>query len=465
MFQDLPHDVIIRIMSYTGVPGIIALRQVSTSLSRACYQRIVWIEVLRAACVERNIFLPSFPISEMTLPQLEHAATASPCFLARIHREFSKISPSPLRPFSTRILFSFDSATECFKNMILVPGGRFLLTTCGRNVRLWDLGFHCGISVNPFPVASVDVGHSSILSIAAIQSSTNVRELLVLVISREPSVSGFLDVYRIFPSATQPQFMLFASAPVSSCDPYLQSFSERHVVVDDDDHIVLWNFVDDKWMRWDEDSENLYKISMCNDTLVALNDGKIQLMTIPPFDPRQSDKEPPSKNPGLILNVAVEPECSSYKNTTQAFGGSESTIYSPMHFDIQHIDEDAHERVIQHYLLKVVENGGKNGLPGCLPILVAKTVFAEENIVQLSSRLHWINEETVQFSWTTFATDVVHTHIATEDSPQGFSGELGVGADTSDGDFMFCPFSGRLCVRVTAGSGHEIRIMDYLAPP
>ncbi|KAJ7136627.1 hypothetical protein C8R44DRAFT_767515 [Mycena epipterygia] len=478
MFQDLPHDVIIRIMLYTGVRGIIALRQVSTSLLRASYQRIVWIEALRAICIQRSIFLSSFPISDMTLPQLEHAATVTPRFVARMRHKFSKISPpSPLRPFSTRILSSFDSPTEPFNHMVFVPGGRFLLTTGDRNVRLWDLGFHSGALLKPFPIASTDVGHSIIYRVAPIQSATNVDETLVLVISRDIDFSGFLNVYRITPSTEEPHFLLLASAPVSDGSGHLKLFSQRHVAVREHENILLWNFIEDSWVRWSDEysGDDIAKISICNDNLIALiadqDHAEIKLMKLPPFDLRQPDIEPSVKTAHPILSLTAHPDSFGFARNEASFGGFESTAEFPIHFDIRHYDED--DRIIKHYVLETVENGGKNGLPGCLPILVGETTLVTEDDmdvpVELSSHLHWLDETTIQFSWTSEDDGVVYTHVSIfplEGAPQVFSGGLFTGAGIVNGEFCLCPFSGRLCLRVKAspGNGYEVRIVDYLAP-
>lgn len=152
---------------------------------RASYQRTFWIQALRKLCAERNIFFASFPISDMTVKQLEHATTASFRLCARIlHEPPQTVTfPVPLRPFSIRILASFESDNENFENMVLVPGGRFLLTSSGQYMRLWDLGFHSGAIINPSHIAFADVGHSTLSHIAITRSSVNKDEILVLAIS------------------------------------------------------------------------------------------------------------------------------------------------------------------------------------------------------------------------------------------------------------------------------------------
>ncbi|KAJ7485798.1 hypothetical protein FB451DRAFT_1231091 [Mycena latifolia] len=473
MLKDIPHDVLLRIMSYTNVLDIIALRQVCTSLLAASYQRILWIQALRSLCAEKNIFLPSFPISEMTLPQLEHAATAGLRFLARMRREFTS-SPfsGTLRPFSTRILSSAASATECFKNTILVPGGRFLLTSCGKNVRIWDVGFHSGVVVNPYPIASTDVGHAYISRVAITQSSTNENEILVLVISRDSPVVGlFLTVYRICPSAEQAQFSLLATAPVPDGFPYLKGFSDSHAaVVTESESVLLWNFRQDTWVRCDIFS-SVHKITVCNNNLIALvsdeQRGSIEIMKLPPMKPRHLNDEPSLETVSPILTITAQPSTYAAAGRPPFRGAETTTLDSPMHFDIHHYDEDD-EITIKHYVLTAVENGGKNGLPGCLPILVGESPLEQIMVMDaMSSCLHWHNEET--FQMTCINLNEICTSISifpsVDDAPaQRFSGVLFAGGETEDGELDICPFSGRLCLRTKAGDGSEVRIVDYLMP-
>ncbi|KAJ6586325.1 hypothetical protein DFH09DRAFT_1143126 [Mycena vulgaris] len=477
MLNDTPHDVLIRIMSHTSVLDIIALRQVCKSLLTASYQRVLWIEALQELSTQRNIFLSSFPIPEMTLPQLEHATTAGLRFLARMRRSFKTCPTSvTIRPLSTRFLSSLDSPTESFKNIVLVPGGRFLITSCGKNVRLWDLGFHCGSVLNPFPIASIDIGHAYIARIAITQSSANRQEILVLVISRESPVAGYLNVYRLCPSAEHIEFSLLAVAPVADGFPNLKLFSERHIGVTDNDYILLWNFIEDTWVRWKifEVPADIHQISICNGNMVVLvsdeQSGEIRLIDFYPLPPRQTGP-PGYATIGSVLRVATEPNSfAACTRFTPSFNGAETVGESTVHFDVKHHRLDVDEIAMAHYVLRPVENSGKDGMPGCLPVVVGMTrSLGIGRDTTLSSCLHWINEETIQISWATseyIATNISGSYPRTKAELPGepISGVLHVGAKMANGEFGLCPFSGRLCIRTRAADGYEARILDYLAP-
>ncbi|KAJ6562621.1 hypothetical protein B0H19DRAFT_1145161 [Mycena capillaripes] len=474
MLQTVPLDVIIRIMTYTSVLDVISLRQVCKLTQMASSQRTLWMQVLRGICAERKMFFPSFPITDMTLSQLEHATTAVHRFLRNMRHHFSVVSSRSLRPFSTRILSSFDSATESFNNVVLVPGGRFLLTSCKSHVRLWDIGFHSGALVNPCPIASIDVGFPLISRIAITQPSSNMHEILVLVMSKESHTSAHLSVFRISPPA-QPLFTLVASAPVSFGHPFLVLFSERHVAVSADNHILLWNFAQDSWARWrdDEMSDDVFQITICNDNLIASmsneSEGQIKVMKLPSLSPRGADEDPVIKSIRPILQISIQPNSHLCAQNT-AFGSFEITEEIPIHLDIQHDGQfnDADELTILHYVLKRIENGGKGGLPTCLPVLLGETRIQDVEMMWPSC-LHWIKDETVQFTWINH--DTIRTHISIlppcddDDTPvTGYSGVLSAGCQVKSNNFSFCPFSGRLCLRMPIPGGHEVRILDYLPP-
>ncbi|KAJ6624195.1 hypothetical protein B0H10DRAFT_749524 [Mycena sp. CBHHK59/15] len=154
-WSDLPVDIWISILCFLDPQDIFALRKVCKCISGVTSQRTVWIHALRRVCAQRDFFLPSFPLTDMSLDDLEHASTARGRFASRLRREFSL--DRVVTPFSTRRLTSLDHPEEKFDHLRFVPGGRFLLTTSGCTLRLWDLGIHLDPLVNAAPIACVEI--------------------------------------------------------------------------------------------------------------------------------------------------------------------------------------------------------------------------------------------------------------------------------------------------------------------
>jgi hypothetical protein len=123
----------------------------------------VWVNALRTAFSDGQVFEPTYPIKDMTLLELEHAATSRSRFAARLWNELQ--GDQPLTPIAIRILRlhpplspEIEHPFGHFKNSVLVPGGRFLITSTNTDiVQLWDLGFHPNILINQCPLASVHV--------------------------------------------------------------------------------------------------------------------------------------------------------------------------------------------------------------------------------------------------------------------------------------------------------------------
>ena len=117
--------------------------------------RIVWATVLHRVCIDNAIFLPSFPIPDMSDLELERAAMA-PRRWIELYGAFQKqhsndFSLSELRPRTTRIIDLKDHAP--FNSLFIVPGGRYLVTA-GNGIFVWDLGYNSTVDCKL--VASVD---------------------------------------------------------------------------------------------------------------------------------------------------------------------------------------------------------------------------------------------------------------------------------------------------------------------
>ena len=118
------------------------------ALELATRKRIVWMTVLHRVCLENTLFLPSFPIPDMSDLELERAAMAPRrwikfcgAFLKQHSNDFSE----RLRPRTTNIIKDLRPRTtriikDSVRSLFIVPGGRYLVTT-GSGISVWDLGY------------------------------------------------------------------------------------------------------------------------------------------------------------------------------------------------------------------------------------------------------------------------------------------------------------------------------------
>ena len=150
------------------------LRYIKTckALELATRKRIVWVTVLRGVCLDNALFLPSFPILDMSDLDLERAAMG-PRRWIELCRPFQKQqsndSSEMLHPRTIRII---KNAAD---SLFIVPGGRYLVTA-GCGLFVWDLGYVSTVDCKL--VASVGLG--DYFDFCMVQTTPDGKGLVIL---------------------------------------------------------------------------------------------------------------------------------------------------------------------------------------------------------------------------------------------------------------------------------------------
>ena len=141
--------------------------------------RPLWVKLLHLTCEQYAFFKPTFPMDKMTVSELKHAVTAP----SRFHRfvSISDLMGSIVLPFQTRIhpfrrTADSDTYPLHVDFFVLVPGGRFLITSGSSSIYLWDLGYNMRQFIEPFPLSGQLDGY-----LIAVAPTSDGRELLVLL--------------------------------------------------------------------------------------------------------------------------------------------------------------------------------------------------------------------------------------------------------------------------------------------
>ena len=131
------------------------------ALQLSTRQRVVWVAALHRVCIDNTLFLPSFPISDMSVLDLERTAMAPRRWIELCGAFEKQHRNDPLRPRATRMINVRIS--NAMSDIFIVPGGRYLVTPSPRNsVSVLDLGCTSSAesaSVDCKLIASVKVGH------------------------------------------------------------------------------------------------------------------------------------------------------------------------------------------------------------------------------------------------------------------------------------------------------------------
>lgn len=124
-------------------------------------------------CTTNRVFLPTFPIAEMSIHQLQYAVTA-PARMLSLLTVPRKSDKDVLEPFQTCKLFFGKSSG--LTGITLLPGGRFLVAGVGEDLGIWDLGISYQVNLRTKPIVHFsDVKLDKILSVYPTSDGTAVR--------------------------------------------------------------------------------------------------------------------------------------------------------------------------------------------------------------------------------------------------------------------------------------------------
>ena len=119
---------------------------------------------LHRVCIDNTLFLPSFPIPDMSDLDLERTAMAPRRWIELCGAFEKQCRNDPLRPRATRVI-NASLVTRFSIDSFIVPGGRYLVapsTHTSNRFSVLDLGCTSSAesaSVDCKLIASVKVGH------------------------------------------------------------------------------------------------------------------------------------------------------------------------------------------------------------------------------------------------------------------------------------------------------------------
>ena len=143
------------------------------SLEHATRQRIVWVTVLHQVCLDNALFLPSFPIIDMSNLELERAAMGPRRWIGLCVRgALENKEPTCGGMLHTRQI----RASVNLDHFFIVPGGRYIVTA-DRDLSVWDLGYVPTADFNL--VASVDM--EDYCEVMMVQATPDGKGLVILI--------------------------------------------------------------------------------------------------------------------------------------------------------------------------------------------------------------------------------------------------------------------------------------------
>ncbi|KAJ7136657.1 hypothetical protein C8R44DRAFT_767599 [Mycena epipterygia] len=474
-WSDLPVDVLIVIMRFITPNDILALRKVSKSISHITRERSVWIDALRRVSIQHDVYAPSFTLTEMSINELEYAATACRRFSSHLRNEF--LQHRTVWPLYTQYLEPTAGRREDFDHLRFLPGGRFLLTSCGCTLQLWDLGNRSN-RINTTPIASLEIDGVAKIRSVRTRACDSGPEVLVFVSSTGFESTFCLHVFTVFPPAPTPQFNLLApvfqlAQPIYIDLPSILGTTSKHVAVCTGSSTVLWDFIEDSWISWPQEPTNFDNtFYLCNDNVVILHadETEVYLAELPALHPRSISTLPPQIESLRILQCCIlchfkQPKLleSCVSGITLPFHGREtSTFEQPLYIDI--LSDDDSKTLLTHFAL--VPTSQTDTAARCKLIALGESPLDAAYRSSHSFHLEWVGRHDIQsfvVDGSTLHGCLSHVDGETSSSVSGIIATPGLPANEVNVDF--CSFSGRVCARVpNVEGGFRVAVMDYLLP-
>ena len=133
------------------------------ALQPSTRQRVVWVAALHRVCLDNTLFLPSFPISDMSDLEIEKAAMGPRRWIelcGAFEKQHLNDPRALLCPRATRIINDSLVTDVDYGNtrIFIVPGGRYLViySPYGHGISVLDLGYTS--SADCSLIASVGLG-------------------------------------------------------------------------------------------------------------------------------------------------------------------------------------------------------------------------------------------------------------------------------------------------------------------
>jgi hypothetical protein len=131
------------------IQSVNIFKKTCKALQLSTRQRVVWLAALHRVCLNNVLFLPSFPISNMSDLELEKTAMAPTKWIelcGAFEKRHLNDPGAILRPRATRIINDNDTLIKtkfdiAETDFFIVPGGRYLVCSSLEGISVLDLGF------------------------------------------------------------------------------------------------------------------------------------------------------------------------------------------------------------------------------------------------------------------------------------------------------------------------------------
>ena len=132
------------------------------AFQRSTRKRVVWVAALYRVCLENALFLPSYPISDMSDLELENAAMGPRRWIelcGALKKQHLNDPIATLRPRTARNINNSYVTWDDYETtqIFVVPGGRYLVGYSAETIFILDLGYTLSADCKRIASSSVKI--------------------------------------------------------------------------------------------------------------------------------------------------------------------------------------------------------------------------------------------------------------------------------------------------------------------
>ncbi|KAF6765348.1 hypothetical protein DFP72DRAFT_1162320 [Ephemerocybe angulata] len=285
------HEIFVRL----GAQDVLSSSRTCKHLLEVALDEHLWRRLVLNMCQEYDLFLPSYPISEMSLVQLQRAALTPDLFTRRMHKQ-GRPTHLPLSEAFTPVSSSMRTIRSAPTVQLydhLVPGGRFWVTiltgelqtevTCQAMLEVWDLG-PPGSSPRQSPsltskgqdlgcVSALRGGVTCAVAIGRLEETLNIA----VGIRRGDAVPYTVSIYAIAPGMLNPSLEVIASINILAAGDGFHhlsalSLSEGRAIISINLSFVIWDFSEAAYIVLPHGLRSIRQTKIIENTLVTISE-------------------------------------------------------------------------------------------------------------------------------------------------------------------------------------------------
>ncbi|KAK7044780.1 F-box domain-containing protein [Favolaschia claudopus] len=437
-------------------------------MASATAHRTVWFDALRRVCVAQEVSILTFPMENMSLRDLEHAATSPARFIAHLskQRETEEIIPAlSTRIFQPRLPRPLTGISGDISRMRLIPGGRYLVTTSNlARMSVWDLGHRPAAIIKPYPLVSIVLSFQpSELLIQPTEDHSGFRILTISVATNANLVD--VTVYEIYPATEDPTLRQIANQSIFASNLRVYALTRNRFTYYYNFLLTTWDFVENT-AGIVHIYQPLWSITVAPTTVIGHCDDGIVMVEVPPLHPVGTPAagvvaEPVSPSPMVSHTHDVFAEFIDVHMAPTDWHTSPSI---PLVMDVFGRLEDSTPAYARS-LLHEIPGGGHPDLPSAFPILMGISRVPYETFdADFCGRLHLANTHLFR-TWATSPTELMINMARVPFRRQiEFESKTAYlwGLPNNVQGFLYDldPMSGRFVSWTTS----DIRVVDFLLP-